>query len=798
VSSTLWVVLFDVDGTTPLKQLGYATGVRWLDELDAEGSFSFSVPVEEAGDLAVGSVVKFALGDYSIEYVFAGVVETVKLEKAGATTGGVSRVYDVSGRGLRARLDDAVVYPSGGDTTRTFTSVSAGSILRTLVLEAQARGALSGFTLSFSASTDSNGDAYTDTLSIEEQVGATLGQVADNLQELICDIWVDPDLTVNLVNERGDDLTTGVDPVTLRVGGSVSELSEELAGPIRNTVLIASGTNGATFTTRTNAGSISTYGRRETFVSLANTSDAAVVTLAGDQVLNTSATPADGVTVQLDPTGPQAYLDFTIGDLIYLVDGTGTKTSYRVRSLTVTQDDAGLLSFVPELGTARADLDKRLKRALDRIERGNAGGDTDLGFAPEPVGGGSEFEVCTVTSYDPSTREGSADCSGTPTDFENGSIWDFYPGDDILLGETVDGRTIATGLVDAGGGGTGTSFTFVPPSGVPGLPYDPNVSFTLWQAGEGFVTYSSGASVIDFVTPTVYTLPIPSPFTNGLALSRQPTGTFVFQSGTDTASPPTSNGLLVRYNGVNNLYNYGGVRTLGVSQGVAYCSCTHKNGVVNARIITVSSTGVVSDFLPTVQDDLGVLVPYVGPDAQPSASGSWWIAGEWGVAWAPFTGASTRYIYTLANGSTAARRWSTSLTTNFLYGSASGQRWERLTMNSTHVIAADRTIGDRSWRRMNLATGVIENFTDVLPVGSTIEEVAAGGNDDAILISGTYDNGGGPVPAYFTTSGTGVTTTTLADTSGFINVRRDFTGNILGKRIVTSTSDQLVIGVSLT
>ena len=795
MSSTLWVVLFDLAGTTPLKQLGYATGVRWLDELDAEGSFSFSVPVEEAGDLQVGSIVKFALGNYSSEYVFAGVVETVKLEKAGATTGGVSRVYDVSGRGVQARLEDAVVYPSGGDTTRTFTSASAGAILRTLVLEAQARGALVGFTLSFTASVDSNGDAYTDTLNIEEQVGATISQVASNLQELICDVWVDPDLTLNVVNHRGDDLTIGVNPVTLRVGGSVSELFEELAGPIRNTVLIASGTNGETFTTRTNAGSVSTYGRRETFVSLANTSDAAVVTLAGDQVLNTSATPADGVTVQLDPTGPQAYLDFAIGDLVYLVDGTGTKTSYRVRSLTVTQDDAGLLSFVPELGTARADLDKRLKRVLERVERGNAGGDTDIGYAPEPVGGGSEFEVCTVTSYDPATREGNADCSGTSTDFENSTIWEFYPGDDILLGDTIDGRIIATGLVGAGGGGAGTSFSFVPPSGIPGLPYDPNISFTLWQAGEGFVTYDSGISLIDFVTPTIYTLPIPSPFTNGLALSRLASGTFVFQSGNDVSTAPTTNGLLVRHNGVNNLYNYGGVRTLGVSQGVAYCSCTHVAGLANPRLITVNSSGTVTDFLPTVRDDLGVLVSYVGPGTIPSASGSWWIAGEWGVAWHPFTGGTTRYIYTLANGSTAARRWSTSLTENFVYATNNAQRWGRITMNGTHVISA--RAGARSWRRLNGATGVIENFVDVLPIGSTSEEVAAGGNANAVLISGTYDDGSGPVTAYFTTSGSGVTTTTLADTTGTVNVRRDFTGNILGRRGVTSTGDILVIGVSL-
>lgn len=800
MTTTLSVVLFNLAGTTPVKHLAQATGVKWLDELDGDGSFSFSIPVEEAGALQVGSIVRFALGETSADYVFAGIVENLKLEKAGANTGGVSRSYDVTGRGLRARLEDAVVYPVGVDTTRTFTSQSAGGILRTLVLEAQARGALTGLTINFTASLDSYGDAWDETLTIDEQVGATVGQVATNLQEIACDVWVDPTGVLNVVNERGDDLTLGANPVTLRVGGSVSELSQDLAGPIRNTVLVASGTSGATFTTRTSAGSVSTYGRRETFLSLANTADSALVTLASDQVLNNSATPADGVTVQLDPTGPQAYLDFEVGDRLWLVDNVGTKTSYRVRSLTVTQDDAGLLQFVPELGTARADLDKRLARALARIERGNAGGETDIGYAPEPEGGGAEVEVCTVVSYNSSTRSGNADCSGVSTDFDNGSIYDFYPGDEILITDTLGGDNVAVGLLQSGGGGTGSSFTFVPIGSVGGLPYDTGTGAgTIFQAGEGFISNGTGSTIIDFVTPNVFTLPTPVGFTNSLALSRLTTGTFVFQRGADADAPVTTNSLVVIHNNVASTYNYGGVRTIGVSNGVAYCYATHKGGLANPCFITVNSSGVVADFTPTVQDELGVLVPFVGPNIQPSASGSWWVAGDYGVAWSPFTGA-TRYVYTFAHGTTAARRWPLGAIGNFVYGTLIAQRWGRITMNDTHIYAVDTQVSGtrRSWRRMALATGVINNFTDNLPSGALADGVAAGGNAGAILISGTYDDGTGPVPAYFTTSGTGVTTTTLADTTNAPVVRRDFTGNILGTRDVTSLGRSIVIGISLT
>ncbi len=778
MSTTLWVVLFDVDGTTPLKQLGYATGVRWLDELDAEGSFSFSVPVEEAGDLEVGSIVKFALGNYSSEYVFAGVVDTVKLEKAGATTGGVSRVYDVSGRGVRARLEDAVVYPSGGETTRTFSAASAGSILRTLVLEAQARGALAGFTLSFTASVDSNGDAYTDTLNIEEQVGATISQVAANLQELICDVWVDPDLTINVVNHRGDDLTVGVNPVTLRVGGSVSELSEELAGPIRNTVLIASGTNGETFTTRTNAGSVSTYGRRETFVSLANTSDAAVVTLAGDQVLNTSATPADGVTVQLDPTGPQAYLDFAIGDLVYLVDGTGTKTSYRVRSLTVTQDDAGLLSFVPELGTARADLDKRLRRALERVERGNAGGDTDIGVAPEPEGG-TEFELGTVIEYDPITGEGLADVDGVETEFYNTTPWSFEPGDDIILGG-IGGTSFAFGLeTPAGGSGPGaggSQFGFIPPRTVPGLPYNPGIDFAApWFAHDEFLVENTGGRVINFVTATTFTLPIPSGFGLGVGFGGTATGTYVFRRLTLS----TTNSLFVITNGVGTTYNYGNVAIIGISNGLVYALATHKTGSSNPRVITITSAGVVSDFTATFNRPGGgtTALNFQLSSSNVERSG----AGPWGIAWN--TDSTPTRTQVLAHGSTTGNDWDV----NF-------DPFIKLAVDNTYVYGLGGA-GDRSYRRLDPATGVVTQYDDALPVGGQAQRIANYINTGRLAITGRYDDGSGAVPALFTTAGTGVTTTTYPD-SDYITLHTSPSGLLIGARQLTGGAE-LIIGVAL-
>ena len=73
-------------------------------------------------------------------------------------------------------------------------------------------------------------------------------------------------------------------------------------------------------------------------------------------------------------------------------------------------------------------------------------------------------------SYDSGTRSGNADCSGTSTDFDNGSLYDFFPGDDILITETIDGSKVSVGLLTSGGGGGGSSFSFVPTGSVGGLP----------------------------------------------------------------------------------------------------------------------------------------------------------------------------------------------------------------------------------------------------------------------------------------------------------------------------------------
>ena len=71
---------------------------------------------------------------------------------------------------------------------------------------------------------------------------------------------------------RGDDLTVTANPIVLRVGSNVSELNLDTVGPVKNAILIGSGEQGTDYTTKTNGSSISSYGRKETFLSLQDVS----------------------------------------------------------------------------------------------------------------------------------------------------------------------------------------------------------------------------------------------------------------------------------------------------------------------------------------------------------------------------------------------------------------------------------------------------------------------------------------------------------------------------------------------
>jgi hypothetical protein len=500
------VSLFDRDGAT-LTGVGLLPNIlsaRWLDELEDAGSFEFRIPVEDGETIEVGHIVKFSFGPTSASYVFAGVVERIQVEEVSRSTDSVTRILAVSGRGVRALLEDAIVYNSGASNVRTFTAATAGEIMKTLLDEAQTRGALTGLTYGFNNANDSNGDPFVETITMDVQVGTTLLQLAAEHQELAVDCWLDPNLLLYYVNERGTDRTTGGNPLVLRVGQSVGQVTKQVAGPVRNTLLVATGQDGTTFTTEEDAGSQATYGRREAYLALANTTDTTFVTLSTSKLLTTSAAPADGITIQLDDLGPLPYLDFELGDLLYLAGVDGTRTTYRVRGISIDLNEDGSVSFVPELGTVRADLTRRLQRALSRIESATASGEsavaTSGGISGLGGGGGGGVELVNgeVLTYNDNTETGTVDIDGTTYNFDNATGFSVAPGDLITLTDVV-GITdkVAVAVYDRVGSYTPTVLNN--PQAVSGFPFDGD------QLPDPFnYAFSDNVSIGSAVTPANY------------------------------------------------------------------------------------------------------------------------------------------------------------------------------------------------------------------------------------------------------------------------------------------------------
>jgi len=381
--------LFEADGETVKAVLSNAYSKTWLDERDGDGSFEVSLPYEDSLIVVPGDIVKLSYGLTSDSYVFAGIVENVSYNLAGSN-GGEDREARIGGRGVRALLGNAVVYPVGTSGKRSFDDDTAGKIMRDLVEEAQARGTLTELTLGFSDTNDSNGSPFSKTISIDESVGTSLLEVANRHVELAVDLYISPDLELRYYNNRGTDTTATLTPITFRIGDTVSELSKEFSGPVLNTILVEYGNK--LYKTENDAGSVTTYGRRETFLSVPNVTTETQVTLSTQQLLASTAAPNEGITLSLQATDLRPYEDYNIGDYVYVVDHTGVRSKYRVSSLSISEDDAGNISIVPELGTLRSDLTRRLNRALARLEASNAyGSSVNSSLASSVTTGGGEI-----------------------------------------------------------------------------------------------------------------------------------------------------------------------------------------------------------------------------------------------------------------------------------------------------------------------------------------------------------------------------------------------------------------------
>jgi len=326
----------------------------------------------------------------------------IESRKPNYVDSGEQQVIDVSGRGVLSMLGWAVVYPEDMGTPvldRPFFG-TASKVLRTLILEAQARGGLVGVTVDWEDDQDSLGNVFSENISLSFHVGTPLLEVATKFTEGLgyFDIEMTPELVLKIYKTKGEDLH---ETVVYRPGQAIVSHENQIdAKGLVNEVLVEGGDK--LLAVASHSASQATYGRREGYLSASNIQEG--LSEYGQAYLNRVAYPAWGiqgtVTRFSDDRGNRMkpFESYLIGDWIGWnippegSDDIGFEGVLRVCGITVSEDDdTGDLSYTLELHDTMLEHEIRLNQKVERMSQ-YSGSDV-LSVSPSSSGGYSDSEV---------------------------------------------------------------------------------------------------------------------------------------------------------------------------------------------------------------------------------------------------------------------------------------------------------------------------------------------------------------------------------------------------------------------
>lgn len=358
--------LYDTDLTTQLAILPIGSS-QFYTQKNAPGSGELKIP---AGSDIASSITEKMFCELYYRGSARGGFFVENLNEVMADLGeGESQWLSLSGRGALTILEQARVWDSDGTATkRTFTATPKAAILKTLIDEAQARGALSALAYSFTATQDSAGSAWTDSEDYEIEVGKDLLAVAKLLAaiggfEFTLDFSAGTFTLGAYKAGIGSDISS---TTKFRIGENCEELSrEDRGGPDLVNAMLVKYKEG--FIEVTDTTSISTYGRVEGYLNIeqAQSSDSARTFSAAK--LDISKDPLASKTLKVyDGVYPRLYEDYDLGDYIGL-DKFGSETSDRILGIRATFDGVDFSHVTLELNTIIEDSDLQTEQALDNL-----------------------------------------------------------------------------------------------------------------------------------------------------------------------------------------------------------------------------------------------------------------------------------------------------------------------------------------------------------------------------------------------------------------------------------------------
>ncbi|MEV0617557.1 fibronectin type III domain-containing protein [Nonomuraea sp. NPDC050404] len=252
--------------------------------------------------------------------------------------------------GYAWQFKKAVLYPTAGmvDGKRQFNAVPVGAVLRTLIDEAKARGALDGMTAEFSSSVDSDGKEWAATLTIALEPGVDLLTLLLNLSDQGVIDWRMRGRELQVFNEgtvMATDRSSGPALVDLWLGRDVDQAPDDATLEDLSSAILIAGENGFTHEIA-NDPSASPWGRWETYQQQGGVSDAGTAAALGQAALSRAAEERVQITrsVVFDVARWLPWANYAPGDTVLAPGDGGGMEPLRIRQITVSRASDGKLS----------------------------------------------------------------------------------------------------------------------------------------------------------------------------------------------------------------------------------------------------------------------------------------------------------------------------------------------------------------------------------------------------------------------------------------------------------------------
>jgi len=286
-----------------------------------------------------------------------------------------------AGQNLVGLFSQGIVYPAGwpsvtNPSSHSFTGATIGTIMRTLVQRAQARGALTGITVSsFTDTADSNGQPWAFGMTVTYDAGTNLLQVLQNAyaQGVVEFQTVGRSLRMYNPGTLSTDRTTGAQPAILRRGRDVTGAGRQRSSRSMMTTVLIEGDQ-TSMVEIVDPKASGPLGRREGYVAQSGVTDTGTLRVIGQSTLGQKNGPRTQRTFGLDLSagGPRPWVDYLVGDYLWADVGNQLE-KLRVVSLNATKDPDGMVIATVVLNDRFLELDVLLARRVSGISGGSSG-----------------------------------------------------------------------------------------------------------------------------------------------------------------------------------------------------------------------------------------------------------------------------------------------------------------------------------------------------------------------------------------------------------------------------------------